>query len=149
LAGSVGDWPAFPDTPDALRRLQQRFNLVIVSNVDRESFAKSNERLGVTFDAIITAEEVCAYKPDHRMFHRAWEVLMGMGIDRLECIHVAQSLYHDHVPIKALGGVSVWIDRRRGRSGGATAPPEMEVHPDLRVESLAELADFVERSGQE
>ncbi|MEW5875047.1 MAG: haloacid dehalogenase type II [Candidatus Zixiibacteriota bacterium] len=146
LAHSVGDWPAFPDTPAALRRLQERFRLVIVSNVDRDSFSRTNQHLGVTFDAIITAEEVGAYKPDHRMFLRAWDVLFGMGIDRAECVHVAQSLYHDHVPVKALGGQSVWVDRRQGRPGGATAAPGVEVQPDLRVASLSELADLVECS---
>lgn len=146
LARTVGDWPAFPDTPAALRRLQERFKLVIVSNVDRESFSRTNRHLGVTFDAIITAEEVGAYKPDHRMFLRAWDVLFGMGIDRTGCVHVAQSLYHDHVPVKALGGQSVWVDRRQGRPGGATAAPGVEVQPDLRVASLSELADLVECS---
>jgi len=145
LARSVGEWPAFPDTPAALRRLQERFKLVIVSNVDRESFSRTNRHLGVTFNAIITAEEVGAYKPDHRMFFRAWEVLQEMGIDRSECVHVAQSLYHDHVPVKALGGQSVWVDRRRGRTGGATAAPGVIVRPDLQVETLAELADHVEK----
>jgi len=145
LARSVGDWPAFPDTPAALRRLQDRFKLVIVSNVDRDSFSRTNQRLGVTFDAIITAEEVGAYKPDHRMFLRAWDVLSGMGIDRAGCVHVAQSLYHDHVPVKELGGQSVWVDRRHGRTGGATAAPGVEVQPDLRVETLVELADHIDR----
>ena len=55
---SVKDWPAFPDTAEALARLKPRFKLIILSNIDRASFAASNPRLGVEFDAIITAEDV-------------------------------------------------------------------------------------------
>ncbi len=56
LATSVPDWPAFPDSQQALERLAQHFALIIVSNVDNRGFAASNEKLGVTFDAILTAE---------------------------------------------------------------------------------------------
>ena len=55
---SVEHWPAFADSVDALAYLKQHFKLVILSNVDRASFAHSNARLGVTFDAIYTAEDL-------------------------------------------------------------------------------------------
>jgi 2-haloalkanoic acid dehalogenase type II len=140
LADSVGDWPPFDDTVAALQELKTRHKLVIISNVDRESFARTNRRLQVEFDAIITAQDVGAYKPDSRMFQRAFDVLSDMGIQRSETLHVAQSLYHDHLPAKALGLTTVWIDRRKGRSGGATAPPPEDVTPDLKLTSMAELA---------
>jgi putative hydrolase of the HAD superfamily len=142
FGGSVGDWPAFPDSAAALARLKKRFHLVVVSNVDRASFAESNEKLGAPFSAVVTAEEVGAYKPDHRMFHRAFAVLLSLGVEREEILHVAQSLYHDHVPAKALGLSTVWVDRRAGREVGATLPPESDVKPDLTVGSLAELANL-------
>jgi 2-haloacid dehalogenase len=140
FAASVGDWRPFPDTRSALRLLKERYRLVIVSNVDRASFARTNERLGVPFDAVVTAEEVGAYKPDSRMFLRAFEVLEEMGIGRGQVLHVAQSLYHDHLPAKALSLSTVWVNRRRGQEGwGATTPPSSPIVPDLEVGSLAEL----------
>src|ERR1700743_1475733 len=67
---SVGQWPAFPDTVDALRRLQKHYKLVVLFNVDRKSFSASNAGPlgGVKFDKIISAEDVGSYKPDLRNF---------------------------------------------------------------------------------
>ncbi len=144
LALSVGDWQPFPDTVAALRRLKEQFKLIIVSNVDLTSFERTNALLGSEFDAVVSAEEVGAYKPDHRMFLRAFEVLEGMNVDRDEILHVAQSLYHDHAPANALGLTTVWVDRRAGRAGdGATPVPSTFVQPDHRVETMGGLAELL------
>ena len=149
LAESVGDWPAFADTVAALERLKARHKLVIVSNVDRVLFARTNETLKVALDAVITAEEVGAYKPDVRMFRRALGVLAQWGIEPGEVLHVAQSLYHDHVPAKALGLKTVWVNRRQGRPGwGATPPPPEDVQPDIVVATLAALVELEEHERQ-
>lgn len=147
FAASIRDWPPFPDSPAALQRLKRRFQLIVVSNVDRESFAHSNRRLGVDFDAIVTAEDVGAYKPDRRMFEAAFAAAERLGVARHRILHVAQSLYHDHEPAKALGMKTVWVDRRRGRSGGgATRAPITVVQPDWTVGTLAEFSDVVDRA---
>ena len=139
---SVGDWPAFPDSADALRYLKQHFRLVILSNVDRASFARSNARLGVEFDDIFTAEEIGSYKPDPRNFQYLLDRLAERGIGKGQLLHVAQSLFHDHVPANQFGIASAWIDRRAGRGGGgATVMPDPMPHFDFRFTSLGELAD--------
>lgn len=146
LGRSVGNWPVFADTADALRRLQQRHKLVIVSNVDRASFAQTHAKLGVTMDAVVTAEEVGAYKPDLRMFRRALEVAAQWGATPGEVLHVAQSLFHDHVPAKKMGLATVWVKRASAAGElGATRDPGETVQPDLIVGSLGELADLEER----
>ncbi|HKY31280.1 MAG TPA: HAD-IA family hydrolase [Candidatus Polarisedimenticolia bacterium] len=147
LARSVGSWPPFADAPAALAALGRRARLVVVSNVDRRSFEATQRALGARFDAVVTAEEVGAYKPDRRMFDRALAVLAGMGIAPFETIHVAQSLYHDHAPAIALGLRTVWVDRRAGRQGGATPAPPAGIRPTWTVGSLAELAGMVCASG--
>ena len=59
-------------------------------------------------------------------------------------LHVAQSLFHDHAPAKAMGLKTAWIDRRGSKPGGATAAiGEAEARPDHRFESLAALATAV------
>ena len=68
LGSSVPDWPAFPDSADALARLARHYQLIIVSNVHRAGFAGSNQHLRGDFAAIITAEDVGAYKPAENHF---------------------------------------------------------------------------------
>jgi 2-haloacid dehalogenase len=142
FGASVGRWPAFPDSPAALARLKERFKLIILSNVDRDSFAASNERLDVEFDLIITAQDVGAYKPSPKNFEALLDAIGGIGIARDELLHVAQSLYHDHEPAAAYGLPSVWIDRRGDRQGaGATPRPATSVSPRWTFPSLASFAD--------
>src|SRR6202040_32847 len=112
LATSVADWPAFPDSPGALAALSSRYKLIILSNVDRRSFAGSNARLGVTFDAIVTAEDVGSYKPSLRNFEALLQTVRRLGVGDGRLLHVAQSLFHDHVPAQSLGLRTAWIDRR-------------------------------------
>ncbi|MFI5285721.1 MAG: haloacid dehalogenase type II [Candidatus Dormibacteria bacterium] len=141
LATSVADWPAFPDSPAALVALSARYKLVILSNVDRGSFAASNARLGVTFDAIVTAQDVGTYKPSPRNFEVLLETVRGLGVEKGRLLHVAQSLFHDHVPARKLGLPTVWIDRRGELSGwGATPPPAITVSPDWIFPSMAAFA---------
>jgi 2-haloacid dehalogenase len=141
FGGSVGDWPAFPDTPAALAYLQRFYQLVILSNVDRASFARSQPRLGVEFTAIFTAEEIGSYKPDPRNFRYLLDRLAALGHQPGDLLLVAQSLYHDHAPANRCGLHSAWIDRRQGKAGGATPSTGSEVRYDFRFASLAELAD--------
>ncbi len=145
LAHSVGDWAPFPDTVEALRSLKKHYKLAILSNVDRASFARSNARLGVDFDLVITAQDVGTYKPSLQNFRALVYSLADLGIPKDRLLHVAQSLYHDHVPAKRLDLMTVWIDRRHHQPGsGATLSPAIPVAPDAQFLSLAAFAASVE-----
>lgn len=132
VAESVGSWPPFPDTREALASLKQRFRLGILSNVDRDLFARTAGLLGVDFDFVVTAEDVCAYKPAAAHFLRFMEIHPG----REGWLHVAQSRFHDGVPAAELGVPFVWINRR-GERGADHARPVAEF-ADLA--SLARVA---------
>ena len=138
FAASVGEWPAFEDTAEALARLAQRFRLGVITNCDDDLFARSQPRLGVEFDWVITAQQARGYKPRPENFLFAFE---RIDVPRERILHVAQSLFHDHVPAKALGMTTVWIDRRGDREGfGATPPAQAE--PDLTVPDMRSFADL-------
>ncbi|MBM3541089.1 MAG: haloacid dehalogenase type II [Alphaproteobacteria bacterium] len=140
---SIKDWPAFPDSRAALARLKRGHRLLVLSNVDRESFAHSDETLDRIFDAVVTAEDVGAYKPDARMFEALLDRLARLGVARDEVLHVAQSRFHDIAPAGRLGLATCWIDRRTGKAGrgAAVAPEGPPPVADFTFRSLAELAD--------
>jgi 2-haloacid dehalogenase len=144
LGGSVPQWPAFADSAAALADLARRYRLIILSNVDRDSFAASNQRLGVTFTSVITAQDVGSYKPSPRNFDALLAETDRLGIPRGKLLHVAQSLFHDHVPAKQAGLPTVWINRRHDRPGaGATPAPAVAVTPDWEFPSMRAFADAV------
>jgi 2-haloacid dehalogenase len=141
LGSSVPDWPAFADSEAALASLARRYRLLIVSNVHRDGFAASNRRLRGRFAAVLTAEDVGAYKPADNHFRALLDTLDSLGIAPGELLHVAQSLFHDHVPAKRAGLATVWINRRHDRPGwGATPAPAGAWSYDLEFRSLGELA---------
>ena len=136
---SVRDWPAFPDSAEALARLHERYRLGVITNCDTDLFAASNEKLGVTFDWVVTAELARSYKPALAGFELAFETI---DVPRGRILHVAQSLVHDHVPAKQLGLTSVWIDRRHDRPGAGATPPA-EAAPHASYPSMQAFADAV------
>lgn len=147
LGNSVPDWPAFPDSADALARLAKHYQLIILSNVHRAGFAASNDRLHGNFAAIITAEDAGAYKPAGNHFRALFDTLTRLGTDRRELLHVAQSLFHDHVPAKRAGLPSVWINRRHDRPGwGATPEPTEPWTYKLAFNSMADFTKAVEQA---
>ena len=139
---SVGKWPAFPDTVDALRRLSKHYKLLVLSNVDRASFSASTAGPleGFKFDKIITAQDVGSYKPDPRNFEHMLQVAQSeFGIAKDQVLQTAQSQFHDHHPARKLGIKSVWIERR-----GTMGNRQEEIY-DWKFVTLADMADAVER----
>lgn len=147
LGNSVPEWPAFPDSADALARLAEHYQLIILSNVHRDGFAGSNRRLRGEFAAIITAEDVGAYKPAAQHFRALDRARTDLGLARTDLLHVAQSLFPDHVPAKREGLPSVWINRRHDRAGwGATPEPTEQWTYNLECDSMADFADAVDQA---
>ena len=141
FSDSVGGWPAFPDSAEALARLHERFRLGVITNCDDDLFARSARRLETDFDWVVTAQSVGSYKPDPRNFEVAFE---RIGLPRDQILHVAQSLFHDHVPAKRLGLTTVWIDRRHDRPGSGATPPA-NAKPDATFPDMASFAEAATR----
>jgi putative hydrolase of the HAD superfamily len=83
---------------------------------------------------------------------RGWELpklieeARRLGVREGRLVHVAQSLFHDHVPAQAAGLPTVWINRRQDRPGlGATPAPPAPVRPDWEFGSMAAFAAAVAR----
>ncbi|KAE8362547.1 HAD-like domain-containing protein [Aspergillus caelatus] len=140
---SVGQWPAFPDTVEALRRLSKHYKLVVLSNVDRESFQKTNagSLQGFPFDLIITAQDVGSYKPELANFEYMLKAVKEQfGVEAEQVLQTAQSQFHDHHPAKKMGLKSSWIERPGALMGNL----EDTVY-DWKFDTLGDMADAVER----
>ena len=136
LADSLPDWPVFPDAADALKAMQAKYKLAIISNVDDDLFAGTATSLGIAFDAVITSQQAGSYKPGLRNFRLAQERL---SVENSNWLHVGESLYHDIGPANRLGIHSVWVNRP-DRGGGSRRTGAV---PSLEVPGLGELAQLM------
>jgi 2-haloacid dehalogenase len=142
LPESLPSWQPFPDTVEALRKLQRRYQLAVISNVDDDLFASTAPQLGVPFEHVVTAQQAGCYKPCMKMFRLAED---RIGVGRDHWLHVGQSIYHDVIPAQSLGLRTVWVNRPspRPRAGAAKAASGK---PDLEVPNLQTLADLAKQN---
>lgn len=135
LVSTIPYWPPFADVGPALRELRKEgWNLALLTNCDRDIIALTQKRLPVHFDAVVTAEDVSAYKPDPRHF-LLFQSTFGASADAW--IHVAQSYFHDIKPTHELGITRIWVNRQGEKDDPSLA--------DAVVAGLAGLPDAVRR----
>jgi len=143
FGASVGSWPAFPDTVEALKRLSKTYKLVVLSNVDNDSFEAGNAHglEGFNFDAVYTAEDIGSYKPDLKNFeYMLSHVKDEFGIEKDQVLQTAQSQFHDHHPAKDMGMKSSWIYRPDAVMGNRNDPVYT-----WKFDALADMADAVDK----
>ena len=151
FGNSVKDWPLFADTLSAIRTLRKRYKLVPLSNSSPQTFGASlaGPFDGFEFDAAYLAADIGSYKPDLRNFEYLVEhVKSEFGIEKERVLHVAQSLYHDHVPARKMGLERCWVDRE-GVMGEVGLDKSGDVPVNWIVKNLAELAEIVEKAFEE
>jgi 2-haloacid dehalogenase len=120
FAGSVPEWPAFPDTAEALRAMGRKgYKRYILSNVDTDLLRGTIQQNGLSVDGYVTAEECKSYKPAFGHWMRFME---KTGARKEEILHVAQSVYHDIVPTGRLGIASAWVNRYAQALPSGAAP---------------------------
>ena len=110
LVSTIPYWPPFADVGPALRELRRDgWKCALLTNCDRDIIALTQRRLPVPFDAVVTAEDVSAYKPNPAHFH-LFQSTFGASAD--QWIHVAQSYFHDIKPTSELGITRIWVNRQ-------------------------------------
>lgn len=123
LVDSLPQWQPFDETVRSLERLASRYRLGILSNVDRRLLAQTLRWLPVSFDLLVTAEDVRSYKPATGHFEA---MLARAGCPADAILHVAQSHFHDVTPCAKLGLSCAWINRRgEGHPEGPTPQYEL------------------------
>ena len=137
FGASVARLAGLPRHAAALQRSKRRFKLAVDHQLRRRPLRRVERRLGVDFDWIVTAQQARQLQAAGATSSGAFE---RIGLPREQILHVAQSLYHDHVPAKRLGLTTVWINRRHGRDGPGATPPA-EAQPDVAFPGMASFAD--------
>lgn len=125
----------FSDTADALTKLAKHFKLAIISNTDKDLIKKTLRAIPTEFSAVLTAQELGAYKPNLDMMRRAFDEIRQQG---KRILHVAQSRYHDIAPASELGLNTVWINRS---SEHASAVQGVDAKPVWEFQTLADFAE--------
>lgn len=138
LVSTIPYWPPFADVGPALGTLRKEgWRMALLTNCDRDLIAQTQRRLPVPFDAVVTAEDVSAYKPNHAHFKLFQSTF---GSSAAVWIHVAQSYFHDIKPTHELGITRVWVNRQGEKDDPSIA--------DAVVRGLAELPGAVARLGK-
>jgi len=134
LVSTIPYWPPFADVGPALSALRREgWKLALLTNCDRDLIAQTQRRLPAAFDAVVTAEDVSAYKPNPAHF-RLFQSTFGSSAEAW--IHVAQSYFHDIRPAHELGIARIWVNRQGEKDDPSLA--------DAVIRGLAELPQKVE-----
>lgn len=137
---SVAHWPVFADAPAALQYLKRYFRLIVLTNVDKDSFAGTARRLETRFDAVFTAQEIGSYKPDPRNFEYLIARLAKLGLRKEEVLHVGASLERDQVPAVRCGLGFAWIERQRQAAESVETPtPSQSAHGQFHFASIVDM----------
>ncbi|KAH9893382.1 HAD-like protein [Cubamyces lactineus] len=151
FAHSVPTWQPFPDTVPALVTLSRHFKLIILSNIDRDTIAKTRKlmegddpaHLAFSFDAVYTAEDAGAYKPAPEMLDYALKHLKeDFGIEQDAVLMTAQSMTHDIIPAKGRGMDTAWINRPNAVTGLGISGEEAK----YVFSTLGDMAEAVEKA---
>lgn len=131
LVGEIEKLRPFPEVPEALARLQTRYQLVVLSNGDPDMLETARKYHGIPFDRVISVKEANSFKPGVATYTKAAEL---SGVRMSEVLFVANHAF-DCIGAKSAGMHTAFIDRRQ-RPFGITPH-----QPDILVRTMKYLAD--------
>jgi 2-haloacid dehalogenase len=133
FARSLPAWPVFDETKPSLTWLARHYRLVIISNVDDHLLSQTIKQLGVSFDLMVTSEQIRSYKPDRAIFDRALKLI---GEPPGNIIHIAEGRC-EATPARALGMRSIWVNRSARSDDGSNT------QPNAVVSNLTQLVELL------
>ena len=132
LVSQIEKLKPFPDVVAALERLRNSgYQLVILSNGDRDMLEAARPHIGFPFDEVISVQEAGYFKPHWATYASAEDIV---GEERTSLLFVANHAF-DCIGAKSYGMRTAFIDRRKRPFG------ETPHQPDLIVADFNELAD--------
>lgn len=133
LVSSIERLQCFPDVPEALKKLQTKYQIVVLSNGDPDMLEAAKEYHKIPFDRVISVDEAGSFKPDVATYTKAAEI---MEVELNQILFVANHAF-DCIGAKSAGTFTAFIDRR-DRPFGRTPH-----QPDLTVPDMKTLADLM------
>jgi 2-haloacid dehalogenase len=131
LVSEIEKLRCFPEVPEALRRLQTRYKLVVLSNGDPDMLETAKKYHEIPFDRVISVAEAGSFKPHVATYKKAAEIC---GVSSNEILFIANHAF-DCIGAKSAGMRTAFIDRRL-RPFGKTPH-----QPDTIVRTMKDLAD--------
>ncbi len=123
--------PIYADALEFLRTVD--VPICCVSNADTTPLKSAIRRHGLRFDSVVTSQDVCAYKPDPKIFHAALE---QMGVRPHQAIHVGDSLHSDVSGASQVGIATVWVERTSRIHDIGSCKPERTISTLAGLESM-------------
>ena len=120
----------FPDVPDAIAALRQRFRIVIGSTTDTAPLLANLAAEDFSADAVYTSEMLRLYKP-HPDFYR--RILEKEGFAPQDALFIGDSPRDDVWGPKSVGITAIWLNRR------GNALPDDGPRPDGTISELGQL----------
>jgi 2-haloacid dehalogenase len=118
IGRTVGRWPLYPDSREALRALMRLTRCAAMTNSDREHGEQVQEQLGFRLNDWLCAEESRVYKPAPAF----WRVMARRaGIEPgPHWWHASAYADYDLATANSLGQTTVFVKRPHARPGDAS-----------------------------
>jgi 2-haloacid dehalogenase len=132
LMGAWQELSPFAEVIPAMKRLAKRYRLVALSNGEEKYLHHLvTNRIGWTFDAVISVECVGAFKPHPGVYRKAAAIL---GLEVGQCLMISANSY-DVMGARMCGMRGAYVNRYR------LPYEDTSFQADLTVADFTELAD--------
>jgi 2-haloacid dehalogenase len=135
LPDSVQRWPPFKETLTQLNKVQKKFNIGLISNIDDKLLGQTRRHIPLDYDLVVTAQQVRSYKPDPAHFKEAARRIGG----KKGWLHVASSYYHDVEPCLKEKVPVIWVNRKKEPLESGQKKPTEETKTLLEAAKLLGL----------
>ncbi|MUM18475.1 haloacid dehalogenase type II [Mycobacterium sp. CBMA271] len=125
----------WPDVPAGLAALRSQAVIATLSNTDMSTMVQLFKRLGIPWDAVLTAEVFGCFKPDPTVYRRA---LRYLGVEPSEAAMVAAHPY-DLRAAREIGMSTVFVSRPYEYGDPTLAHADTDEEFGQRVTGIGEI----------
>ena len=125
----------YPDAKNVLQLIQKRWKTGILSNADDDYLYPILNKLGLTFDVVLSSQAARCYKPMPALF---LEINERLGTQLNEVVYIGDNQFDDVTGAKGVGMRAIWLNRNRIERDHTLS------EPDCVITNLVELLGILE-----